>query len=112
MFHLQNFSFLDHLQLHLSIVYSNMNIHLLKCSTDHNALKGDLPVDSWPTLSILMRHTFSGSLSLTQVEIVEFASKSQEGEHHYLGQQDTWHNEMLTVQGLCMYNVNEKKVMA
>ena len=74
--------------------------------------KLDLPLDSWPTLLILMRHTFSGFLSLTQVETVEFASKSQENEHHCHGQQDTWHNEMLTVQGLCMYNVNEKKVMA
>ena len=70
-----------------------------------------LPLDSWPTLSILMRHTFSGSLSLNQGETVEFASKSQEDEHHCLGQQDTWHNEMLTVQGLCMYNGNEEKVM-
>lgn len=49
---------------------------------------------------------------MNQGETVEFASKSQEDEHHCLGQQDTWHNEMLTVQGLCMYNGNEEKVMA
>lgn len=47
-----------------------------------------------------------------QVETAKFASKSQEDEVLCHSQQDTQQNETPTDQGLCLYKINEKKIMA